>query len=70
MQMHPAEIAREIQAYPFFLSFDESLLLQVSTMVREVSFDAGKTILAPGETNNTLYFMRQGTVQIRVTKKS
>lgn len=69
MQMHPAEIAREIQAYPFFLSFDESLLLQVSTMVREVSFDAGKTILAPGETNNTLYFMRQGTVQIRVDEE-
>lgn len=66
MSLHPAEIAKEIQNFPFFLSFDESLLLQVSTMVREVQFEANQVILNPGVMNDTLYFLRTGSVRVLV----
>lgn len=66
MQKHPVEIAAEIKNYPFFASFDEDLLLQVCTMVREVDFTAGTTILAAGKMNNQLYFLRSGIVEILV----
>lgn len=66
MALHPAEIAKEIHLFPFFQSFDESLLLQVSTMVREVTFEKDQVILHPGQMNDTLYFLRGGTVRVMV----
>lgn len=66
MSMHPAEIANEIRAYRFFSNFDEALLLQVSTMVRECDFPAGSFILNKGQLNNNLYFLRSGHIEVLV----
>lgn len=66
MQLHPAEIANEIKNYPFFASFDQSLLLQISTMVREASFRAGEILLEANTMNDKLYFLREGVVEILV----
>ncbi|MEZ0391480.1 MAG: cyclic nucleotide-binding domain-containing protein [Pseudobdellovibrionaceae bacterium] len=66
MSLHPAEIAQEIRKYHFFSSFDESLLLQVSTMVREVDFKAGQILLKAEQMNDKLYFLREGIVEILV----
>ncbi len=66
MNLHPAEIADEIKAYPFFASFDKSLLLQISTMVRVKDFPAGAVMLQPQQQNDTLYFIRSGVVEIIV----
>ncbi len=52
--LHPAEIAKEIRQYSFFAGFDEPLLLQISTMVREVNFLAGTLILTSGKMNDQL----------------
>ncbi len=64
MKMHPAEIAKEIKMFPFFATFDESLLLQVATMMQEMTFPARSKILASGQINNHLYFLRSGTIQV------
>lgn len=66
MRAHPAEIAKEIKDYPFFRNFDESLLLQISTMVQSVDFNQGDVILHAQQMNDKLYFLRNGTVQILV----
>lgn len=66
MSLHPAEIANEIRSYPFFSSFDESLLLQISTMVREAQFPAGTILIEAGKSNNKLFFLRSGIIQIMV----
>jgi CRP-like cAMP-binding protein len=63
---HPVEIAQEIKDWPFFHSFDESLLLQISTMIRPMDFPAGYVLLNPEQTNSTLYFLREGIVEIMV----
>lgn len=63
---HPAEIAKEIRQYSFFAGFDEPLLLQISTMVREVDFLAGTLILTSGKMNDQLYFLRSGMVDVLV----
>ncbi len=66
MTLHPAEVAKEIKTYPFFEAFDESLLLQISTMVRETEFKANDYILRANQMNNMLYFIRSGTVEVLV----
>jgi len=64
MRLHPAEVAREIQTYAFFRSFGEDMLLQVSTMMVGKSFKKGEFILRQGQPNQSLYFLRSGTVEI------
>jgi CRP-like cAMP-binding protein len=66
MNLHPAEIAQEIKKYPFFSSFDEALLLQVSTMVRVIDFPAGHVLLEVDQMNDKLYFLREGMLEILV----
>lgn len=66
MSLHPAEIAQEIKNFPFFKSFDQSLLLQVSTMVRSVDFPAGHVLLEANSMNEKLFFIRQGIIEILV----
>ena len=62
--MHPAEIAKEIKLYSFFKSFSEDLLLQVSAMIHVEAFPAGTVILKEGQTNQSLYFLRSGKLEI------
>jgi len=69
MSLHPAEIAKEIKSYPFFVGFDESLLMQVCTMVREVVFKSGDAILSSGKMNDKLYFLRSGTCEVLVEQE-
>ncbi|MGZ5279171.1 MAG: hypothetical protein ACXWC9_04470, partial [Pseudobdellovibrionaceae bacterium] len=66
MNLHPALISEEIKHYPFFASFDESLLLQVSTMVRVVDFPAGHVVLDIEQMHDKLYFLREGILEILV----
>lgn len=66
MRRHPAEIAQEIIKFPFFQSFDESLLMQVSTMVHEVKFNAGSTLIEAGQISDRIYFLRSGTLLVIV----
>jgi len=66
MNLHPAQISEEIKHYPFFGSFDESLLLQVSTMVRVADFPAGHILLDIEQMNDKLYFLREGILEILV----
>jgi CRP-like cAMP-binding protein len=69
MSLHPAEIAKEIKSYPFFLGFDESLLMQVSTMVREIVFQSGDVILSAGKMNDKLFFLRSGICEVLVEQE-
>lgn len=64
MKLHPAEIAEEARGFPFFKQFDESLLLQVCTMLRPISYAAKSVVLARGQTNDLLYFLRKGKCSI------
>jgi CRP-like cAMP-binding protein len=66
MTLHPAEIAQEIKSFPFFSNFDESLLLQVSTMIRQIEFSRGQVILETSTLNEKLFFLREGIVEILV----
>lgn len=63
---HPIEIAHDLRKYSFFADFDEPLLLQISTMVREVDFPAGTLILTSGKMNDQLFFLRSGIVDVLV----
>lgn len=64
--MHPADIAKELKQYSFFSSFNDTLLLQVSAMVRAQHFRAGDCILQEGQDNKNLYFLRQGTIEVHL----
>lgn len=64
MRLHPADVAKEIKTYYFFESFSEDLLLQVSTMMTNVSFKKGTFILRQGQPNQSLFFLRSGKVEI------
>jgi CRP-like cAMP-binding protein len=66
MNLHPAVVAEEIKSYPFFHSFDEALLLQIATMVRVAEFSAGHFVLRAEQMNDTLYFLREGIVDVLV----
>ncbi len=68
MKLHPAEIASEIMSFPFFKNFDESILLQISTMIQLRSVEAGECILIEGQTNKSLYFLRQGSLELFLNK--
>lgn len=41
-------------------------MLQISTMVRPSEFQHGEVLLSAGQSNDTLYFLRQGTVEVLV----
>lgn len=62
--MHPAEIAKEIKLYSFFKSFSEDLLLQVSAMIHAETFPVGTVVLKEGQTNQSLFFLRSGKLDI------
>jgi CRP-like cAMP-binding protein len=64
MRLHPVDVAREIKTFSFFKSFAEDLLLQVSTMMITKSFKKGEFILRQGQTNQSLFFLRSGKVEI------
>ncbi len=66
MHLHPAEIAQEIIAYPFFTNFHEALLLQIATMVGAVEYERGEVILETNSLNDKLFFLREGIVEILV----
>ena len=64
--MHPSEIAKELSQYPFFTTFPNDFLLMFSTMAVPKSFPAGKIVLAQGQANDCLYFLRNGRLSIEV----
>ncbi|MFZ4403679.1 MAG: cyclic nucleotide-binding domain-containing protein [Pseudobdellovibrionaceae bacterium] len=64
MNLHPAEIAKELKQFSFFKSFGEDLVLQFATMVEVIEFRPGQIILSEGEQNFSLYFLRSGVVEI------
>jgi CRP-like cAMP-binding protein len=64
--MHPAEIAQELTSHMFFSQFSDEFLFQIATLMRPISFSKKSKILAQGEQNKTLYFLRKGTVTIEV----
>ncbi len=66
MQLHPAEIAKEIKNFNFFRSFKYDLLLQLATMCTVRQFKAGELILREGEHNTCLYFIRKGSTEVLV----
>ncbi len=66
MIRHPAEVATEIKSFPFFKNFDEGLLLQVATMMKEIVCPAGSSILVANKPNNRLYFLKKGVLEVLV----
>lgn len=64
MKMHPADIAKELKAYSFFKSFSDDLLLQISTMVHEQSFNEKDFVLQEGQQNASLFFLRSGRAEV------
>ncbi len=64
--MHPVEIAEEIRKIDFFQNFEDSMVLQIATMIRPTTFWAGDFILTAGQKNDNLYFLRKGEVEILV----
>jgi CRP-like cAMP-binding protein len=64
MKMHPAEVAKELKGFLFFKSFSEDLLSQVSTLTETCSFKKGSVILKQGASNESLYFLRSGEVEV------
>lgn len=64
--MHPVEIAEEIRKIDFFQNFEDSMILQIATMIRPTTYWAGDFILTAGQKNDNLYFLRQGEVEILV----
>ncbi|MGZ3802948.1 MAG: cyclic nucleotide-binding domain-containing protein [Pseudobdellovibrionaceae bacterium] len=64
MRLHPVEVAKELKTFFFFKSFAEDLLLQVSTMMVTKSYKKGEFILRQGQPNQSLFFLRTGSVEI------
>lgn len=64
MKLHPAQIAAELRQFKFFRSFTNEILLQISTMVTEVSFKREDKILREGEKNTKLFILRSGVAEI------
>lgn len=64
MKLHPVDISKELRGFSFFSSFNDEMLLQISTMTMEVNFQAGNYILREGEINSKLYFLRSGAAEI------
>lgn len=64
MKLHPAEVAAEITHFPFFKGFDESVILQIGTMMEVKTAEAGDCILVEGQKNKSLFFLRQGDVDL------
>jgi CRP-like cAMP-binding protein len=64
MRLHPADVATEIRNFGFFKSFSEDLLLQISTMMGNVSFKKGEMLIRQGQGNDSLYFLRSGSLEI------
>lgn len=62
--MHPADIAKELKGFLFFKSFSEDLLSQVSTLAEARSFKKGSLLLKQGDTNQSLFFLRSGQVEV------
>lgn len=64
MKLHPADVAKELKGFSFFHSFQEDLLLQVSTMVKQQSFKKNDLILTEGSSNKQLFFLRSGKLEV------
>jgi CRP-like cAMP-binding protein len=64
MGLHPVEIAKELRNFAFFKTFNDEMLLQISTMTVEKEFRASDYILREGELNTKLYFLRSGIAEI------
>lgn len=62
--MTTEEIAEEIKEQIFFKSFSKDLLLDICAMMRLVEFKAGECLVVEGLENKSLYYLRQGNVEI------
>lgn len=62
--MHPADIAKEIRQFAFFRTFNENLILQISTMMEVIRFSNGETVLKEGDANTRLFFIRSGSADV------
>lgn len=63
---NPQDIAIELRKFSFFSGFPENILQQFSVMAKPLSFKQGEKILTQGQENESLYFLRAGTLQIQV----
>lgn len=66
MPLDPHELIKELRQFSFFSSFDESLLKEISPLFSEIEFARGQEILAEGQINDKLYFLRSGNVDVFV----
>ncbi len=64
MNLHPADIAKELKTYNFFRSFRDELLLQICTMCELVTFKKGDFVIKENEQNTKLYFIRKGIAEV------
>lgn len=62
----PDSFITELKQFSFFSGFEDSLLRAVCTMMTEVSFVAGRNVLSTGGANDSLYFLRSGSVDVLV----
>lgn len=64
MNIHPAEIAREIIKWNYFKSLPESSLFKLTVMMDAKVYEAGEVILPEGQRNHHIFFLRQGQVEV------
>lgn len=64
MSLSPEHIAQELKSYSSLRLFDDPILTQLSRLLKQVSFPAGHVLLNAHQTNDKLYFLRAGTVDI------
>ncbi|MGE3757387.1 MAG: cyclic nucleotide-binding domain-containing protein, partial [Pseudobdellovibrionaceae bacterium] len=60
------DIFQELKKYSFFAGFEENLLRMIASIVHQLEFSAGDEILSIGETNDNLYFLRSGVVDVLI----
>jgi CRP-like cAMP-binding protein len=70
MKPHPSEITKEIQNFSFFKHFDRNLILQISTLLEVNEFKIGETVLAEGQRNTKLFFIRSGSAEVLLSGES
>lgn len=64
MKLQPQEIAKEIGSFSFFKSFEQDLLTQACAFIHVESYSAGHMILREGQSNDTLFFLRSGKIEV------
>ncbi len=64
--MTVGDIQKEIAVFPFFKDFPSPNLANLAKFFKVQNFEAGDYILKQGQSNETLYFLRQGQLDVLV----